>query len=124
MQKSHLFLLIALLIGLASCRDDEESIDINLFSDFSGTLFTVLESVANRTVLGNYLPFVTMNGMSNSWFFASDGNGTALFNGNPITGNLTGQIVLWDGGRRKKALPHGLLPIRLMPIDKTTTTSR
>jgi hypothetical protein len=49
---------------------------------------------------GQRLYFTTMFGQSNDWFYAPGENGIALFdaNGNPIGGNSTSQIKLWDAG--------------------------
>jgi hypothetical protein len=45
--------------------------------------------------------FTTMMfGQSNDWFYAPDANGIALFDakGNPISGDVTAQLVLWNAG--------------------------
>jgi len=49
---------------------------------------------------GQYLTFATMFVQSNDWFFAPGADGIALFDadGNPISGDITGQIFLWDAG--------------------------
>ena len=45
------------------------------------------------------LSFATMFGQSNDWFFAPDPSGLALYNGDqPISGDVTDQIRLWDAG--------------------------
>ncbi len=48
---------------------------------------------------GSKLSFATMFVGSNDLFFAPNGNGIDLFDGNsPITGDVTSQIKLWDAG--------------------------
>jgi len=44
--------------------------------------------------------FATMFGESNDWFFGPGPEGIALYdgNGNPISGDVTSQIQLWDAG--------------------------
>ncbi len=46
------------------------------------------------------ISFVSMFGESNDWFFAPDPSGIPLYDtdGNPITGDVTAQIKLWDAG--------------------------
>ncbi|MEM8620913.1 MAG: spondin domain-containing protein [Actinomycetota bacterium] len=49
---------------------------------------------------GERLSFATMFVQSNDWFFAPGAEGIALFDdaGNPITGDVTDQVTLWDSG--------------------------
>ncbi len=50
-------------------------------------------------VPGDYLSLATMFVQSNDLFYAPDGNGIPLFDGEtPIDGDVTDQILLWDGG--------------------------
>lgn len=52
------------------------------------------------------LSFATMYGLSNDGFYAPDGDGIALFeNGNPVTGDITSQIMLWDAGTQMNQMP-------------------
>ncbi|QXP59478.1 spondin domain-containing protein [Olleya sp. HaHaR_3_96] len=46
------------------------------------------------------LSFVTMLAATNDLFFAPDGNGIAFYddNGEPISGDVTDQVYLWDAG--------------------------
>jgi hypothetical protein len=46
------------------------------------------------------LYFTTMFGQSNDLFYAPDSAGIALFDakGNPISGDITDQLILWDAG--------------------------
>ncbi|NRR91362.1 hypothetical protein HSX10_07280 [Winogradskyella undariae] len=46
------------------------------------------------------LSFATMLAATNDLFFAPDGNGIALYddNGDPISGDVTDQVYLWDAG--------------------------
>jgi len=49
---------------------------------------------------GDRLSFASMYGMSNDWIFAGPDAGIALFDdgGIPATGDLTGQVSIWDVG--------------------------
>lgn len=49
---------------------------------------------------GQRLYFATMFGQSNDWCYAPGENGIALFDasGNPIGGDITSQVKLWDAG--------------------------
>ena len=50
-------------------------------------------------VPGDRLNFATMFVHSNDLFFAPDGGGVALFDGNtPVNGDVTDQVDLWDAG--------------------------
>jgi hypothetical protein len=53
-----------------------------------------------ETVPGNNLSFATMFVQSNDLFYAPDGAGIALFNGDgtPVNGDVTAQVFLWDAG--------------------------
>lgn len=56
---------------------------------------------------GQYLTFATMFVQSNDWFFAPGAEGIALFDmdGNPISGDITDQISLWDAGTEVNQTP-------------------
>ena len=55
---------------------------------------------------GQYLSFATMFVKSNDLFFAPADSGIALFsNGNPITGDITKYIRLWDCGTEANQVP-------------------
>lgn len=48
--------------------------------------------------------FTTMMfGQSNDWFYSPDANGIALFDrkGNPISGDVTDKLILWNAGTEK-----------------------
>lgn len=49
---------------------------------------------------GQHLAFATMFGRSKDWFFAPSNPGLKLYNdnGQPITGDVSSQIKLWDNG--------------------------
>jgi hypothetical protein len=49
---------------------------------------------------GDYLSFATMYGESNDTFFAPAEAGIALFDdaGNPVNGDISAQVMLWDAG--------------------------
>lgn len=56
-------------------------------------------SVDFKAVPGTKLSFATMSVVSNDWFFAPSDAGIPLFeNGVPVTGDVTGQVYLWDAG--------------------------
>ena len=52
---------------------------------------------------GMKLFLTQMFGQSNDWFYAPSANGIALFDskGNPVSGDITGQLYLWDAGTEK-----------------------
>jgi len=52
---------------------------------------------------GMKLFMTQMFGQSNDWFYAPGANGIALFNGkgNPVSGDITNQLYLWDTGTEK-----------------------
>jgi hypothetical protein len=56
---------------------------------------------------GAKLSFVTMFGQSNDWFFAPDTDGIPLWNdqGDPVTGDITSRIHLWDAGTEMDETP-------------------
>lgn len=55
---------------------------------------------------GDYLSFATMYVQSNDLFLAPDERGLGLFeNGSPVTGDVTGQILLWDAGTEANQWP-------------------
>ena len=56
---------------------------------------------------GQYLTFATMYGWSNDLFFAPDGYGIQLFDGDgmPIEGDVSWAIKLWDNGSRVNQAP-------------------
>ncbi len=53
------------------------------------------------------LSFATMYGFSNDGFYAPDGNGISLYdnNKNPVTGDITSQVMLWDAGTEMNQTP-------------------
>jgi hypothetical protein len=57
-------------------------------------------------VPGDRLSITTMMGQSNDWFYAPAESGIELFkNGNPISGDLTSQMILWDAGTEVNEKP-------------------
>jgi hypothetical protein len=55
---------------------------------------------------GQRLSFVTMFGRSNDLFFAPDGKGIELYNGDiPLSGDITSMIKLWDTGTEINEAP-------------------
>lgn len=48
---------------------------------------------------GDRLSITTMMGQSNDWFYAPAESGIELFKkGKPVSGDITGQFILWDAG--------------------------
>jgi len=106
------------LIGFAftiSCNEDDPVITKNftvtvenafLAKDYfsSGTTAFIEPGMSSSFSFeagkGHYLSFATMFVQSNDLFYAPTATGIALYdaNGNPLTGNVTSQINLWDGG--------------------------
>lgn len=60
-------------------------------------------------VPGDRISFVTMYGESNDLFFAPVPAGIALFDasGNPVTGDVSPQVVLYDAGTEVNQIPGG-----------------
>jgi len=55
---------------------------------------------------GHMLSFATMMVQSNDLFYAPDGDGIALYDGDtPVTGDVTGQLMLWDAGTEANEEP-------------------
>ncbi|WP_438024568.1 spondin domain-containing protein [Sorangium sp. So ce233] len=56
---------------------------------------------------GDRLSFTTMFGQSNDLFYAPDGAGIALHDeaGNPVSGDVTDQVLLWDAGSEANEEP-------------------
>lgn len=56
---------------------------------------------------GSYLTFATMFVQSNDLFYAPDEMGIALYDdmGNPVQGDLTDQLLLWDAGTEANQAP-------------------
>jgi hypothetical protein len=55
---------------------------------------------------GQKLAFATMLGQSNDWIFAPAPGGIELYeNGNPISGDVTSQVYLWDVGTEQDEEP-------------------
>ncbi|MCG8468412.1 MAG: spondin domain-containing protein [Gemmatimonadetes bacterium] len=55
---------------------------------------------------GDYLSFATMFVQSNDLFFGPDSNGLSLFpGGNAVSGDVTADIDLWDGGTEVNEAP-------------------
>lgn len=52
---------------------------------------------------GMKLFMTQMFGQSNDWFYSPSAKGIALFDskGNPVSGDVTGQLYLWDAGTEK-----------------------
>ncbi len=83
---------------------------------------------------GDKLQIQTMFVQSNDWFYAFGNGGLDLFNGNdPITGNVTSDLVLYDAGTEIDEVPgvgiyqkpaQGPLDMNFGPADATTTITQ
>lgn len=64
-------------------------------------------SIRFSAAKGEALSFATMYGWSNDLFFAPDNPGIAVYDaaGNPIQGDVSAQIKLWDNGTRINQAP-------------------
>jgi len=67
--------------------------------DTAGEFFEI-DFVAAPGIPGARMSFVSMSSISNDWLFAPEGQGIAFYDDNdqPILGDVTGQIRLWDAG--------------------------
>lgn len=123
------YYLLASVLTLAACKKDKEmpsakpaSITIENVLDskplvetgtFQGTgtppviLPGQSTSFTFSAAKNQRLTFATMYGWSNDLFFAPDNPGIRLYNddGTPVTGDVSGQIKLWDNGTRKNQVP-------------------
>jgi len=100
-----------------SCNDDDEMMDVT--ASFAVTIQNVSEnkdyfsagstdaippggeySFSFHAGIGHYLSFATMFAQSNDLFYAPDDAGISLYDdtGNPITGDITSMVYLWDAG--------------------------
>jgi len=129
--------LAAISLGISACNDDEM---MNPFAgETTITIENVLDSkplvqsgtfkndgdapvvMPGETISfqfyaakGQAVTFATMYGLSNDLFFAPANPGIALYDedGNPIEGNVSDQVKLWDNGTRinEKPGPDGAHP--------------
>jgi len=116
--KKTSYLAMAVFFGLVliSCKEDEK---IDPMATFTVTIQNVFEgkeyfssgameavppgesySFSFQAGKGHYLSFATMFVQSNDLFYAPEGSGFPLYNdsGNPITGDVTNLLYLWDAG--------------------------
>lgn len=116
--KKTSYLAMAVFFGLAliSCKEDEK---MNPVATFTVTIQNVFEgkeyfnsgtldlvtpgesySFSFEAGKGHYLSFATMFVQSNDLFYAPDESGLALYNdsGDPVTGDVTNMLYLWDAG--------------------------
>lgn len=118
MQTKYVFLiaLIISFISFSSCDESEEMIPSKTFKvtienifeskDYfnSGTMDAVgpgaMYSFTFNAGKGHYLSLATMFVQSNDLFYAPAMDGIALYDGsgNPVTGDVTSMINLWDAG--------------------------
>ena len=115
-KKSYLAMAVFFGLALISCKEDEK---IDPMATFTVTIQNVFEgkeyfssgameavppgesySFSFQAGKGHYLSFATMFVQSNDLFYAPEGSGLPLYNdsGNPITGDVTNLLYLWDAG--------------------------
>jgi hypothetical protein len=113
---SYLIMMVFFTLLTLSCKEDEK---MNPTASFMVTIQNVSEgkdyfnagasdaippggsySFSFQAGKGHYLSFATMFVQSNDLFYAPDENGIALYNdsGDPVTGNVTSMVYLWDAG--------------------------
>lgn len=120
MQKKSLILCVCALcaVFMSSCQDDDEEMTPTT-QQFKVTIENVFEakdyfaSGATEAMgpgstysftfdagKGHYLSFATMFVQSNDLFYAPSTDGIALYNtsGDPVTGDITVMVDLWDAG--------------------------
>jgi len=116
--KKTSYLAMAVFFGLVliSCKEDEK---IDPMATFTVTIQNVFESkeyfssgaleavppgesysFSFQGGKGHYLSFATMFAQSNDLFYAPDESGLALYSdtGDPVTGDVTNMLYLWDAG--------------------------
>jgi len=54
---------------------------------------------------GDHMSFATMLVQSNDLFLAPDDMGLALFDGSPLSGDITSQFMIWDAGTEVNEIP-------------------
>jgi len=114
----HFFLLAIGLFVFASCKDDdsptpaasakfvvtvENVLPAATYQASGGTNFLApgeSQSIAFHAGKGSFLSLATMFVQSNDLFYAFNEKGLPLYNdmGMPLTGDVTGQVDLWDAG--------------------------
>lgn len=110
-----LFISMAIMLTFSSCKKDpvtiskmftvtiENTIEAKPYFN-SGTTGLITpgmsESFSFNAGKGHYFQFATMFAQSNDLFFAPEMNGISLYDmsGNPLTGDVTSQVFLWDAG--------------------------
>lgn len=118
----HLAPLLALLC-VAGCDDADETYEMRLLIEHTGRDHRFVQSGALDVPVGTFergrplgpgdayevtftaapgarLSFATMFMPSNDWFYAPAPEGIALYDegGAPISGEVTGEVLLWDAG--------------------------
>ena len=119
--KKLLFLTTLIAITAISCKKDEDPVPTPLpgTAEFTVTIENVMETksyMATGTTgflmpgesesftfnagIGAYLSFATMFVQSNDLFYGFAEEGLALYDGdgNPLTGDVTAEVELWDAG--------------------------
>lgn len=101
-----------------------------VFKNEKGNIIKPKEKISFKFSAGNKqsLMFTTMYGASKDWFFATQQPGIKLYNekGQPITGDVSEQVKLWDNGTKDdKGMPEkkpimevkGIEAAKLMKLD-------
>jgi len=119
MQKKSLLITLMAVIVLSACNKDDEQPTPSESANFTVTIENVLpvsnysssgtigflapgdqETIEFHAGDGDYLSFATMFVQSNDLFYGFEDRGLRLHdeNGNPITGDVTAFVDLWDAG--------------------------
>lgn len=119
MQKKSLLITLMAVIVLSACNKDDEQPTPSESANFTVTIENILpvsnysssgatgflapgeqETVEFHAGDGDYLSFATMFVQSNDLFYGFEDRGLRLHdeNGNPITGDVTSFVDLWDAG--------------------------
>lgn len=134
--KKQLFLLFLLGIFTAGCNNDDDGNGGRNMHNFTVTIKNVameysfidgdvFDTPVDADATGpatpgeeyqftfnagqsQHLSFATMLAATNDLFFAPDGEGIALYdaNGDPVEGDVTDQIFLWDAGTEVNEEPY------------------
>lgn len=88
--------------NLSSERSNPNRLSLDSPGEFFETSFRAAPGAGPAAAAR--LNFVSMSSITNDWLFAPVGRGVDIFdaNGNPITGNITDQVYLWDAGTEEE----------------------
>ncbi len=121
---SKVFLLALLIVGFVACDDGETdpakgSFTVTIENVLTPKNYLASGEIAGLTAPGEektftfnagkgmYLSFSTMFVQSNDLFYGFADTGLALYdsNGDPVTGDVTAEVDLWDAGTEVNEMP-------------------